>query len=235
MKIHGITDPGRLRPRNEDRLLIREFGPDTALIAVLDGMGGQEGGELAAELSSEVLAAFRPGAEPAATALAGLVREANRVVLAAEEAVPERYGMGCTLTVALIENGRVSWTHVGDSRLYHYHTGRLQQVSTDHNMAHFLYLEGNLTLEEARQSPFQSLLDQGIGGSFIEAESGELRLAAGDLLLLSSDGLHDELAGETIAAILAQGGDPATMTTGLLEAALAAGGRDNITVVILAA
>jgi len=231
-KAFGLTHPGLLRQRNEDRYLIRESASGRVLVAVIDGMGGQPAGELAAELARERLAAF-PLDEAGPEDLHQCIAAINNDLEEAEEREPAAYGLGCTVTAALIHERSVHWIHVGDCRLYHFRASTLTQITTDHNMAQFLYEEGKLTPEELRTSPMRNLLDQACGGSFMAADSGVFTFAPGEMLLLSSDGLHDELAEEKITPLLCLDGSIEAMAQALIAATLKAGGKDNITVVLV--
>lgn len=233
MKSVGLSDPGRVRPRNEDRFLIRAFDDDHLLVAVMDGMGGQAGGELAAQTAHDVLRAWTIGSGPISQQLHDLVLQANQAVVQAEEARPELQGLGCTLIAALISQHTAHWVHVGDSRLYICAASGPQLVTTDQNMAQFLVEEGEMSETEAMTSPMRNLLDQCLGGSFMEEESGSFPLQPGDRLVLCSDGVHDELTADAINTILAQAMPVQQLGEALLQAALAAGGNDNITVVVI--
>jgi len=228
----GLTHPGLLRTRNEDRYLITEPASGRVLVAVIDGMGGQPAGDLAAELARERLAAF-PLDEAGPDDLHKCIAAINNDLEEAEERDPNAYGLGCTVTAALIHERSVHWIHVGDCRLYHLRASTLTQITTDHNMAQFLHEEGKLAPEELRTSPMRNLLDQACGGSFMAADSGAFAIAPGEMLLFSSDGLHDELAPEEIAALLCLDDSIEAMAQALIAAALKAGGKDNVTVVLM--
>lgn len=231
-QVFGLSNLGLVRPRNEDRYLIKGAPDGGLLLAVIDGMGGQPAGELAAELARRQLAAMVvESAGPAQ--LSQCLAEINASLAAEEERRPEHYGLGCTVTAVLIRAGRASWIHVGDCRLWLFRAGRLQQITIDHNMAQYLHAEGKLSEAELLTSPLRNLLDQACGGSFLAADSGAFSLAPGDLLLLSSDGLHGELGPREIAAILQQGQGIEATAQALVAAALQAGGKDNITTVLL--
>lgn len=228
----GLTHPGRLRPRNEDRYLLKTSPAGSMLVAVIDGMGGQPAGDVAAELAREHLAGLPlDGSGP--EALHQCLAAINQALEEEEARDPDAYGLGCTVTAAVILKGRVHWIHVGDCRLYHLRSGALKQITTDHNMAQFLFAEGKLAADELLTSPLRNLLDQACGGSFVAADSGTFTISPGDRLLLSSDGMHDELGPRAIAALVCQDEPIETMAQALIAAALKAGGRDNITVVLV--
>ena len=228
----GLTNPGLVRTRNEDRYLIKESADGCLLVAVIDGMGGQASGDLAAEMARERLAALSlegAGLEE----LRECINSINLALEEEEQREPRNYGLGCTVTAALIQGGEVLWIHVGDCRLYHLRDGTLRQITTDHNMAQFLYADGQLTSTELLTSPMRNLLDQACGGSFMAADSGAFIFAPGDILLLSSDGLHDQLTPEEIITLLGCNLSIEATAQSLITAALHAGGKDNITTLLV--
>ena len=231
MKVLGLSDTGYHRKKNEDRFIIKESG-NAILLAVMDGMGGLPGGERASELVQTFLAALELSPETKVGQLLELIDKINDEISRIEAEHPELYGMGSTLTAAVVHNNSVQYVHVGDSRLYLGHSGRLKQITKDHNMAQFLYEEGELTEEELLTSPMRNLLDQCLGGSFMAADSGVFAIEPGDRLLLCSDGIHDELPPDEIASLMC-GGSIEDLPKALIDAALAAGGRDNISAVVL--
>ncbi|WP_164860680.1 protein phosphatase 2C domain-containing protein [Rhodococcus sp. X156] len=224
----AASDVGQVRENNEDAALTT----DTVWI-VADGMGGHAGGEVASRMAVEAAAEVL-GDQPAdvdlvATAFAtahGRVRDAAHGELA---------GMGTTMVLACRDaDGEVLVGNVGDSRAYLLADGALQQVTTDDNQAEVLLAHGDITAEEARVHPGQYLLTASLGGGqptppvpavhHLPSHAGRL--------LLCSDGLNSELTDEQIAAGLATE-DPAQAATELVQAAVQAGGRDNVTVVVI--
>jgi PPM family protein phosphatase len=228
------SETGYRRPANEDRLLVQELSGEAMLLAVADGMGGQPGGEVAAQLAVDTLAQWAREAGGGALSPVEMIQAANRRILEEGEHRPELRDMGCTLTVALVENDCLSWGQVGDSRLYLYRHDKLRQLTIDQNMAQGLVAAGRLSPEEARISPYRHILDQCVGCRSCRPVSGSLEVRSGDLLLLATDGLHGELIASEIGAILATAGDPDRAAHALVGAALAHGGQDNITVIVAA-
>jgi protein phosphatase len=150
------------------------------------------------------------------------------------EKEPDLEGMGTTMTAACVKNGTVCWAHVGDSRLYVFRGDELLQITEDDTMAGFLFSEGQLTKEEARIHPGNKFVFQCIGGSGeFEADTGNFKVQVGDLLLFSTDGLHDEVPEEEIVSTLSSDKDLKEKLEALLSAALVAGGKDNIAVVVV--
>lgn len=232
MKAWAITHPGFKRLDNQDRYLIREYAGGGMLLAVADGMGGEAAGDLAAQMAVEGLRGLDPGRPVTEAGLTQLFRAACRKILCKAEANPGLEGMGTTLTAAFVAERRAVWAHVGDSRLYLWRRGELSQISRDHTAAAFMAEEGMLDREQARSHPARHMLLDCVGCGDCEPDSGTLGLRPGDRLLLATDGLHDRVPARTIAAVL---GDPQGGLEQRLEAlvqeALRAGGRDNITVV----
>lgn len=235
-----MSDRGRVRDSNEDSVL--EL-PRDGLFAVADGMGGHAAGEVASRLAVETLEeALADGdALPSPEQLTGAVREANRSILRDAEEHPGRSGMGTTLT-ALAIDGDLRWRigHVGDSRAYLHRDGELRQLTTDHSWVGKRVAAGELTREEARRHPMSSVLERALGTSRdVEVDVEEGRAEAGDLFLLCSDGLSDMLPHAELESLLAPDGGaetedgPGELADRLVSAANRAGGRDNITVVLV--
>ena len=222
-RIGEATDIGLVRERNEDGYLVRP-----PLFAVADGMGGHRGGEVASRLALETL--DRPGAAP----LAERVREANRVVY--ERSMLDRSvaGMGTTLTAAALEGDRLRLAHVGDSRAYLLREGRLERLTEDHTMVHRMVREGRLTEEEAAWHPYRSVLTRALGTEpDVPVDEAVVEVRPGDRVLLCTDGLTSMVPDARIGQILRATADPQEAADRLVEEAIAAGGLDNVTVVVL--
>ena len=207
----GLTDTGRRRRQNEDA-----FVCDPPLFAIADGMGGAQAGELASRLAATAI-------EEAGAAVAdgegvvGAVRAANARIFERSLTDPAVAGMGTTATVALVDeqSGTMTLAHVGDSRAYRYRDGELEQLTTDHSLVAELVRTGRLTEAD------------------VEVDTRTLDLAAGDVVLLCSDGLSAMVRDDEIARLLeGAGGDPHLAAETLVQAANAAGGDDNVTVVL---
>jgi protein phosphatase len=231
MKHYGVTHTGLVRKKNEDRFLIKEFGSESLFIAVADGMGGHAAGDRASETVIKSLEAFDPKLQPIEDGLVESVRTSNQRImqLTAEDRSLE--GMGTTLTAAFFERQTAHWIHIGDSRLYLFRENVLVQITDDHNYPGMLLKEGELSAEEARVHPLGNMLMSCLGRENFEMDMGQLSLEPGDLLMLSSDGLHDTVAEAEIASLLKHQSGLKKKLDALLLAALAAGGRDNITIV----
>ena len=221
------TDTGRVRSHNEDRLLAT-----APLLAVADGMGGAQAGEVAAQAAVDALERVDPGAGP--DALEAAIREANSAIRAMAAVDPGRAGMGTTLTAALIApDGEVELFHVGDSRAYLLRSGRLSQLTRDHSVVAELIDRGTLTPEEAESHPQRNVITRALGAeSEVAVDHTRERLTAGDVLVLCTDGLSGIVSEERIESVVAQSPSLEAAAGALVDDANAAGGIDNVTVVL---
>ncbi len=226
----GVTDTGRKRRQNEDA-----FVCDPPLFAIADGMGGAQAGELASRLAAAAIeeAGAAPGNEQG---VVGAVRTANARIFEHSLTNPAVAGMGTTATVALVDEhaGTLTLAHVGDSRAYHYRDGKLEQLTTDHSLVAELVRSGRLTEAEAAVHPHRSVITRALGTEAdVEVDTCVLELAPGDLVLLCSDGLSAMVRDDEIARLLEDSDrDPYVAAETLVRAANAAGGEDNVTVVV---
>ncbi len=228
LRVGAATDVGQVRDHNEDDYLVDD---DLGLIAVADGMGGHRGGEVASAAALEALrVAFVAGAP-----IDEAVVVANDAVHEQSVADPNLRGMGTTLTAGSFDDsGHVVLGHVGDSRAYLARDGSFERVTTDHSLVEELIQAGELTPEEAERDPRRSMITRALGlEPGVVVDVIELDLRDGDRLLLCSDGLTGMVSEPDIAARLATEPDPATAAVQLIDAANAAGGVDNITVIII--
>lgn len=226
--VGAATDVGRVRDHNEDGYLVDH---EVGLLAVADGMGGHRGGEVASASALEALRiAFVAGAP-----IAEAVGVANDAVHEQSVADPNLRGMGTTLTAGSFDSeGHLVLGHVGDSRAYLLRDGVLERVTTDHSLVEELIQAGELTPEEAEVDPRRSMITRALGlESGVTVDVIDIDLRAGDRVLLCSDGLTTMLGEDEIAAMLAEEPDAATVADALVAAANAAGGVDNITVIVI--
>jgi serine/threonine protein phosphatase PrpC len=224
------TDTGHQRATNEDSHLER-----APLFVVADGMGGAQAGEVASQLAVTQFAGELPGedGDGAEQRLALAVRRANAEIHALSESDVRRAGMGTTLTAAYVGRGEVSFAHVGDSRAYRLRHGELERITEDHSLVEELLRQGRLTEEEAEEHPQRSIITRALGPEpDVEVDTVTVAAEDGDVYLLCSDGLTSMLAETTIAEILRAAPDITAAAERLVAAALDAGGRDNVTVVL---
>lgn len=221
------TDIGCVRDHNEDSLVVAP-----PLFAVCDGMGGHAAGEVASEIAVDVIASRAP-AHPDAEALGQAVEEANLAIIRAAREGAGREGMGTTCTAAILEGERLVLAQVGDSRAYLLSKGRLQQLTRDHSLMADLIEAGHITKEEAKVHPQRSVITRALGSDpRMLPDLFELDVNPGDRLLICSDGLTTMLSDEEIAQLLARTPDPQLCARQLVNAAIAAGGYDNVTVIV---
>jgi len=242
IKLGAKTDLGRVRDNNEDKFDF--FEPEDPAVlatkgcfyAVADGMGGHSAGQIACELALKtVIAAYyaNPSAD-AETSLRYAVGQANALIYDTAQAIPDRQGMGTTLTIALVREDRVTLAQVGDSRAYLLRDGAITQLTEDHSWVAEQVRLGTMTLAEAQVSPFRNIITRSIGtAAAVESDVFTHELRVGDTLLLCSDGLSGHLEPEEMQAVLARH-SPSVAALSLIEEANERGGRDNITAVVLA-
>ena len=224
----AATDVGQVRENNEDAFFVAD-----TLWVVADGMGGHAGGEIASRLAVATAVERLQGDRVGAEALVHTFAAAHQAVLDASD--DELAGMGTTMVLACRDSqGGVLLGNVGDSRAYLLANSELQQITTDDNQAEVLLARGEITAEQARVHPGQFLLTASLGGwspSPPEPAVSALPAHAGRLLLCS-DGLNSELTDAQIAEGLSSG-DPEKAARQLVDAAVRAGGHDNVTVVVV--
>ena len=221
------TDIGCLRDHNEDSLVVAP-----PLFAVADGMGGHAAGEVASEIAVNVLAERAP-AHPDPEALGRAVEEANRAIIVAAHEGRGREGMGTTMTAAMLEGERLIIAQVGDSRAYLLHQGKLPQLTRDHSLMADMIEAGQLTPEEARTHPQRSVITRALGSdAHLHPDIYEINVETGDRLLICSDGLSGMIFDDQIENTLRRVQDPQRCASQLVNEAIAAGGHDNVTVIV---
>ena len=258
LRAHGVTDQGSTRASNEDWFAVDE---ELQLLVVADGLGGQNAGEIASRLAVDSLLGFvresrgtkepRPpdaiglsdkrwpfGFDPSLSEAGNRVRTgiclANAHILEMSMTADEYSGMGTTLVVALVEDGRLSVGYVGDSRLYLRGADGLRQVTRDDSWI-LAVLDQNpgIDPEVIRQHPMRNALTNVVGaGTGIEVHIVEEMLTGGELLLLSTDGVHGVLDNGWLDRLLTETDDISEMAAGLVATAITRGSRDNCTAVV---
>lgn len=243
--IYGATDVGRRRTNNEDSFICQTvLDQSCLLLAAIDGVGGYEGGEVAAEICRQTIVDYVSASDRSANGLDIIkqaVVEANNAIVREKERDGRLAQMGCVVTAALIDTERrtVQMAHVGDSRLYSYSAGQLVKLSHDHSIVGYREEIGDLTESEAMSHPQRNLIDRCCGEAVHMFEDENFIDAAifpipegNSQFLFCSDGLSDLLTSAEIAAVLASGGSPEEKVGLLIQKANEAGGKDNVTVVI---
>lgn len=236
------TDLGRIRENNEDKFDFYEPEDLTLLAArgcfyaVADGMGGHAAGQIASELAlkNAILSYYDSPNEDIATSLLEALVAANEVVHNVALMVPDRSGMGTTLTAAVVAEDRVYVGQVGDSRAYLLRDGEVRQVTFDHSWVAAQVRAGVLTPEEAETSPYRNVITRSIGTqATVDADVFVEEARVGDVWVLCSDGLTGHVHDDEIRMI-AGSQPPTEAARQLIELANSRGGRDNITVFVFA-
>jgi serine/threonine protein phosphatase PrpC len=232
----SATDVGRVRTVNEDSVLAVP-----GLFVVADGMGGHAAGEVASQLAVAEFARLAERAPVRAEDLLETVRRANEHIVSAGAERGDRYGMGTTLTgVGVVGTGQfeqgeqLAVFNVGDSRVYRCTGGQLEQLTVDHSAVQELVDAGRLTAQAARTHPRRNVVTRSLGSQPSPvADLWLVQPVAGDRYLVCSDGLTGELEDPAIAELLRANPDPQAAADQLVSQALAAGGNDNVTAVVL--
>jgi len=245
---HGISHTGLVRKGNEDGFICSDA---LGLYAVADGMGGHLAGEVASRLALEAVEQFVRrsqevpdfswpcGIDPQLTVAGNRLRTAiylaNRHVFQSSESRGDYAGMGTTLTAVLVSAGRLSYAHVGDSRLYLLEGGVLRQLTRDDSwIATVFAAEPVMSRAEIARHPMRHVLTNVLGArDEVDVQVGELALDGLQLFLICSDGLHGMVDDETVRGIMESGRSLEQLGQRLLQAALDNGGHDNITAVLV--
>ena len=247
LQIVSSTDPGRVRGHNEDCV---ESRPDLGIVVLADGMGGYNAGEVASGMATSLIAsglteswtkdALAKLSRDDAMALAQAVLQkqvarANKAIFDAAEKDPHCAGMGTTLVACLFYDNFLTVGHIGDSRLYRMRNDALEQVTRDHSLLQEQIDSGLITKEDARSSHNKNLVTRAVGiDPEVEAEIHTHEVQEGDIFLLCSDGLNDMIEDDEIQMTLIALRSNLDLTAQqLIQAANDAGGRDNVSVMLV--
>jgi serine/threonine protein phosphatase PrpC len=243
VKFVARSEIGHTRENNEDKYDFYEPDEEPLLAArgsvylVCDGMGGHNAGQIASELAAkQFLHAYYHLGGTAQEAARQAILQAHHYIAEMASKIPSRYGMGTTLTALILKQDEGILAHVGDSRCYRLREGVFEPLSRDHTLVARLVEQGILTPEQAKYHPQRNVIRQAVGvadpSEPLEPDIETFPLQAGDLYLLCSDGLTDMVDDAEIEAVLRE--EPPTRAAWrLVDRALANGGRDNITVVLV--
>jgi len=243
VKFVARSEIGHARENNEDKFDFYEPDEEPLLAArgsvylVCDGMGGHNAGQIASELAAkQFLHAYYHLGGTAQEAARHAILQAHHYIAEMASKIPSRYGMGTTLTALILKQDEGILAHVGDSRCYRLREGAFEQLSRDHTLVAHLAAQGIITPEQAKYHPQRNVIRQAVGVADptepLEPDIETFALQAGDLYLLCSDGLTDMVDDAEIEAIL-RDEPPTRAAWRLVDRALANGGRDNITVVLV--
>jgi protein phosphatase len=255
-ELGAATSTGKVRARNEDAYLVRELALASrgdssvmTLLAVADGMGGHEAGEIASDMVIRAVAAsvgsfleeslhgaaFDPAPERLADALSAGMHQANQAIFRRGQSEAACRGMGATAAAALLWKNRAYISQVGDARIYHFHQGRLAQVTRDQTLVSRMMELGQLSAEEAARHPNRNEVLQAVGRRpELETARYLVELASGDWLLAASDGLHAHIRHEELEQFLRHPPlSAAQFARQLVQEADGRGGSDNTTVIVV--
>jgi serine/threonine protein phosphatase PrpC len=241
LKMGAKTDLGRVRDNNEDKFDFYE-PEDPAVLAtkgcfygVADGMGGHSAGQIACELALKtIIQSYYANPSPdIESSLQYAIGQANALIYDTARIIPERSGMGTTLTAAILCEDRVTIAQIGDSRAYRIRDGLIEQMTNDHSWVAEQVREGTMTLAEAQSSPFRNIITRSIGtAATIEPDITTHTVQADDFYILCSDGLTGHLDQSEIKEIVMEY-SPSVAALRMVDQANDRGGRDNITALVL--
>lgn len=258
MTFFGLSDAGLKRPNNEDHFIVADLTrhdiavennivvPDTirqpigmhgTLLAVADGLGGHDDGEIASHIAVEAIVqtlfALQQQPSSAAEQLTLATQEAHNAICRYTATIPGSRSMSSTLTAVHIAQDTMTIAQVGDSRAYRFSNGVLTQLTEDQTIVQMMLKKGMLTDEEAQNHPDRHVILQALGqGRAVSPEITHAPLRHDDCILLCSDGLSSYVTHQHIESILNQDTDEQTCCNRLLEAAYAEGGEDNVTILL---
>ena len=246
LTMEALSDPGRVRPLNEDCLSTR---PQQGIVVLADGMGGYNAGEVASALAVALITRGLEASSPqlvgnfsredsklkAETLFHNEIQIANDAIYRKAQQDPNCNGMGTTLVAALFHDNFVAVAHIGDSRLYRLRKGDLTQVTKDHSLLQQQLDAGLISVEQARFSSNKNYVTRALGvDPTADPEVHCYEVMPGDIYLFCSDGLNDLVTDEEIRQMLINGvQNPAMAASQLVQAANESGGRDNISVVVV--
>ena len=241
MQYWGITDPGCVRPQNQDTYLIEVLDKNTLLCVVCDGMGGAKSGNVASSLAADVFVqeikrTWTPDMDPEKMdqMLRGAVKLANFTVYDQAQQFEEFAGMGTTLVAMLIQGKTATVVNVGDSRAYALNKEGVRQITTDHSLVQMMVNHGELTPEQAKSYPGKNLITRAIGTeTTVECDIFHRRVVKGECLLLCTDGLSNILDDQEILFEVVHGINKKSSCERLLAIAKNRGASDNVTCVLV--
>jgi len=233
-KAFGRSDVGKVRSNNEDAFFTTDR---EGIFLVADGMGGHKAGEIASGLAGDVISS-RLAKITNGDNIEAVIREA---FLAANEKVrntasvnTDQQGMGCTCVLLMLREQNFFIAHVGDSRVYLYRKDQLKQVTRDHSYVEELFIRGLINEEEKKGHPYRNQITRYIGcASKLEVDITSGPVWNGDVFLLCSDGLTEEVKDQRLQEIFSQNLNPDTTTNMLIDEALNNGGHDNVSVIVV--
>jgi protein phosphatase len=239
MQCWGLTDPGSVRPQNQDAYHIEHLDRNTLLCVVCDGMGGAKSGNVASTLAvdvftQEIKRCWTPSMDrdKIDQMLRGTVKLAHFTVFDQAMQFEEFSGMGTTLVAVLVRGREATVINVGDSRAYLYRNEEIRRITKDHTYVNELIDKGVITEDEAEFHKQKNVITKALGAEpTVSPDFYKIPLHSGDVLLLCTDGLYGEVGEEKMLEALQKGKSMNDTCADLVDLALRSGGRDNITVV----
>lgn len=242
----GNTDKGQIRANNEDTFIAQNIWDENHILAVaIDGVGGYDGGEIASGLAQKLIVEYLENYSNGERLelLKQAVIYANNTIFAERKNLQQYSSMSCVLTAVLVEveDRRINMAHVGDTRLYQFANNQLLKLSHDHSLVGYREEIGELTEEEAMKHPQRNVIGRDIGSTYLEngntdyVETATFPLLPHSTLLLCSDGLCDMVTSNQMVDILRQSISLEEKVNALITAANNAGGKDNVTVILVEA
>lgn len=241
MILFGKTDIGKIRSSNQDVYCIKTFDKNASLGIVCDGMGGENGGQIASAVASRTIfetiqKRYKPNLsdDEYKNIIITALSDSNAAVYEKANQAPEYYkGMGTTAVIALVVNNKAYLAHVGDSRIYLLRQGEIFQLTKDHSMVQMLLDQGKITPQEAQHHPKKNMITRAVGVSkFVDIDYIQVSNLEDCSLLLCSDGLTNTCSDECIKEVLVNE-KPENVCNSLIYLANEAGGVDNITAVFM--
>lgn len=242
-ELFGETNQGMVRTNNEDTYICQQIWDDTHILcAAIDGLGGYEGGEIAAELARTTIIKHLEdfASKKTGELLKAALIDANNEIISQHKAHPNISQMGCVASVGIIDltSGIISIAHVGDSRIYQFVNGELKKLTHDHSLVGYREETGELSEKDAMNHPKRNVIDKFLGEQHLDydtesyVEVSVWPITGDTQYLFCSDGLTDLVTGEQISNILSSELSIKEKVKNLISSANKAGGKDNITVVL---
>lgn len=236
LSVAGLSDVGLIRSENQDRLLISK---DRRVLVVADGMGGHNGGSVASQLFIDFFEEAAVKKKPILSNRRSVKNWSDRVIKSVNGEIYKRgrnelelWGMGTTAVVLVIGDDFVHCAHVGDSRIYRFREGKLQQLTRDHSAVQDLIDAGEILEMERKGHPRSHIVTRFVGDWTVEVEHHAYKWQEGDIYILCSDGLSDVLDFDEIETIVKSEGPIKRQCSDLVEKTLMCGAPDNVTVVV---
>lgn len=240
LKIASLTDVGRVRTVNEDRMFVQENLNGFVLAIVADGMGGHQAGDVASQMAVDLIRSELQTIPQGASVterksrLQAAIETANETIFQFASERENYHGMGTTVVAVLADEQSVVIGHIGDSRAYKVDAAGMEQLTEDHSLVNELVKNGQISREEAGHHPRRNVLTRALGTeTTIEVDTADWVWASGEVLLLCSDGLSGLVSSDQMLALINAGGTLDERAKLLVDTALDAGGDDNITVVLV--